>query len=91
MTHEEYTALMAKQAELNRRKKMLEFTNATAAEWNALAHEYELIDSRANYHYCITRAVHYASFPIPIPVAVVEVEPELEVYDWQMQENGGGG
>lgn len=89
MTHQEFEKLKEKQAELNKRKKMLEFTNASAAEWNELAHEYELIDSRANYHYCITRAVHYAGFPIP--VAVVEVEPELEVYDWQLQDNNGGG
>ena len=49
MTHEEYAALVAKQAELNKKKKMLEFTNASAAEWYELAHEYELIDSRANF------------------------------------------
>lgn len=89
MTHEEYAKLIDKQADLNKKKKVLEFSSSSPAEWNALAHEYELIDSRANYHYCITRAVHYAGFPIP--PAVVEVEPEIEVYDWQLQENGGGG
>lgn len=89
MTHEEYSALMAKQAELNKKKKVLEFTNASAAEWYELAREYELIDSRANYAYCIQRAVHYAGFSTP--VAVAEVEPEIEVYDWQLQDNMGGG
>lgn len=89
MTHEEYAALMAKQADLNKKKKVLEFSSSNPAEWHELAHEYELIDSRANYAYCIQRAVHYAGFPIQ--VAVAEVEPELEVYDWQLQENNGGG
>jgi hypothetical protein len=64
MTPQEYQALKDKMDELNKRKRILEFSNATAKEWYDLAREYEIIDSRANHHHCITRAVHYASMSI---------------------------
>lgn len=64
MTPSEWQQLKDKMDELNKRKKILEFSNATAAEWYTLAHEYELIDSRANHHHCMQRAIHYAGMSI---------------------------
>ena len=84
MTPSEWQQLKDKMGELNKRKRILEFSNATAAEWYALAHEYELIDSKANYHHCMQRAVHYAGYP----TAVEEPEP---LHQWQTIENMGGG
>lgn len=106
MTREEYNELMDKQSDLNRRKKILEFQNATAAEWYALAKQYEAIDSRANYHYCIQRAVAYAppctcgyddgmhEWDCAIRKAERTKDPEPEpepLHQWQTIENMGGG
>ena len=84
MTHEEYKQLKEQQEQLNKEKKVLEFSSSNPAEWYELAHKYELIDSRANYAYCIARAVHYSGYPTKIE------EPET-VHAWQNVPNMGGG
>ncbi len=81
--------LLDKQAELNHKKKILEFRvkyNPAdyANEWLALANEYAEIDSKCNFTYCMAHYKHYA----PATRVLTDDAPR---YAWQDAANMGGG
>lgn len=83
MTEQE--AILNKQQELNKEKRILQMiTSYSPAEyeaaWLCLAAQYAAIGSQANHAYCLAHAKHYAPKPEPTP----EPEPEpAHEYNWQ--------
>jgi len=61
---------------LLKRKRVLEFTTATAAEWRKLADDFSADGGRANHAYCIMQYRKCGGKIEPVEIAYVP-EPEL--------------